>query len=234
MDALDQAKKAAATAAINDHVKDKQVIGMGSGSTMVYSMERLAQRVKDENLEIHCIPTSFLVKQSIRFHGLCLGDLEEFPSIDVMIDGADEVDQDKVLIKGGGGYLTQEKIIAAASHKMIIVADYSKKSTRLGQHWKKGITIEVIPMAFDFVRNRIQSQFGGKATLRQGKTKYGPINTDNSNFLLDWVFDSDKKHNWAEVEAALNMIPGVVDCGLFVNRAHQVYFGESDGSVSIV
>jgi ribose 5-phosphate isomerase A len=173
-------------------------------------------------------------KHLIRFHELCLGDLEEFPAIDVTIDGADEVDQDKVLIKGGGGCLTQEKIIAAASHKLVIVADHSKKSVRLGQNWKKGIPIEVIPMAFNFVRTKIHSQFGGKATLRHAKMKAGPVVTDNSNFILDWVFDPAKNYIWSEVETALNMIPGVVENGLFIDMAQKVYFGEPDGSVSII
>lgn len=225
------------------------MIGVGSGSTIVHAVERLAQRVKQEKLNVQCIPTSFQVrsaiiasenspdvqaKQLIRVHDLCLSDLDEFPSIDVTIDGADEVDQDKVLIKGGGGCLTQEKILAAASRKVVIVADYSKMSQRLGQNWKRGIPIEVIPMSFNFVRHKIQAQFGGKAGLRQGKSKAGPVVTDNSNFILDWHFDPDKRYNWSEVESALTLIPGVVENGLFVGMAQHVYFGQSDGSVSIL
>lgn len=167
-------------------------------------------------------------------HGLCLSDLDEFPAIDVTIDGADEVDENKVLIKGGGGCMTQEKILAAASRKVVIVADYTKRSKRLGQNWTKGVPIEVIPMSFNFVKHRIEHQFGGKAGLRQGKGKAGPVLTDNSNFILDWNFDPDRNYNWSEVESALTLIPGVVENGLFVGMAHQVYFGEKDATVSVL
>lgn len=107
MSSLESAKRIAAEKAVNEHVKDKLVIGIGSGSTIVYAVNRLVERVKAENLDIVCIPTSFQAKQLILNNGLKLGELETYPILDVAIDGADECDADLNCIKGGGGCLLQ-------------------------------------------------------------------------------------------------------------------------------
>lgn len=107
---LESAKKIAAEKAINDHVKNNIVLGVGSGSTIVYAVNRLAERVKNENLNVVCIPTSFQAKQLIVNNGLKLGELETYPELDVAIDGADECDVNLNCIKGGGGCLLQVKI----------------------------------------------------------------------------------------------------------------------------
>ncbi|PSN32260.1 Ribose-5-phosphate isomerase [Blattella germanica] len=122
---VEYAKKIAAVKAVNEFVKDNFVVGVGSGSTIVYAVERLAQRVKDENLSIVCVPTSYQARQLILNHKLQLGDLEMYPKLDCAIDGADEVDAKMTLIKGGGGCLTQEKIVASCAKQLIIVADES-------------------------------------------------------------------------------------------------------------
>jgi len=128
---IEQAKKKAAYAAIDDFVADHMILGIGSGSTVVYAVERLVQRVKAEKLDIICIPTSFQSQQLIVEGGLILGDLSRYPEIDVVIDGADEVDLHLNLIKGGGGCQTQEKIIASNSKQLVIIADYRKESKKL-------------------------------------------------------------------------------------------------------
>ncbi|ETE71521.1 Ribose-5-phosphate isomerase, partial [Ophiophagus hannah] len=170
-------------------------------------------------------------RQLILQNGLTLSDLDRHPELNVAIDGADEVDSDLSLIKGGGGCLTQEKIVAGCAKSFIVIADYRKKSKNFGEQWKKGIPIEVIPMAYVPITKRLTNIFGGVTELRMAVNKAGPVVTDNGNFLLDWKFD--KLHNWNEVNIAIKMIPGVVETGLFINMAERVYFGMEDGSVSV-
>jgi len=246
-DLIEQAKKLAAYQAVDNHVTDG-VIGIGSGSTVVYAVERLAQKVKEEYLQVICVPSSFQAKQLIIEHKLPLGDLNMYPEVIVVsdilqlssngvywklkltIDGADEADHQLTLIKGGGGCLTQEKILASCAENFVVIADYRKSSKNLGEQWQKGIPIEVIPSAYKAVHQRIEKHFGGKVTLRMsGSSKAGPVVTDNGNFLLDWEFN--RVLNWKEVEVTLNMIPGVVENGLFVGMTTKAYFGMSDGSV---
>lgn len=227
----EEAKKLAAYAAVDNHVQNNQVVGVGSGSTIVYAVDRLAERVRQEKLNIVCVPTSFQARQLILQHGLTLSDLDRHPELDVAIDGADEVDADLTLIKGGGGCLTQEKIVAGCAKHFVVIADYRKGSKALGQQWKKGVPIEVIPMAYVPVSRTIAKRFGGEANLRMAVSKAGPVVTDNSNFILDWKFE--KAQNWKDVNTAIKMIPGVVETGLFVGMAERAYFGMEDGSVQI-
>nr|XP_060637329.1 ribose-5-phosphate isomerase [Anolis sagrei ordinatus] len=227
----EEAKRLAAVAAVDNHVQTNHVLGIGSGSTIVHAVHRLAERVKQEKLSIVCIPTSFQARQLILQNGLTLSDLDRHPELNVAIDGADEVDMDLNLIKGGGGCLTQEKIVAGFAKSFIVIADYRKKSGNLGEQWKKGIPIEVIPMAYVPITRALAKRFGGVAELRMAVNKAGPVVTDNGNFLLDWKFD--KVHDWNKVNMAIKMIPGVVETGLFINMAERVYFGMEDGSVSV-
>uniref|UniRef100_A0A9J8B845 ribose-5-phosphate isomerase n=1 Tax=Cyprinus carpio carpio TaxID=630221 RepID=A0A9J8B845_CYPCA len=267
----EEAKKLAAYAAVDNHIQNNQVVGVGSGSTIVYAVDRLAERVRQEKLNIVCVPTSFQARQLILQHGLTLSDLDRHPELDVAIDGADEVDAALTLIKGGGydwkifsiqvffsvslhfhlcetprchqaqrhihflflpqnrGCLTQEKIVAGCAKHFIVIADYRKDSKALGQQWKKGVPVEVIPMAYVPVSRAIARRFGGEAVLRMAVSKAGPVVTDNSNFILDWKFEHAQ--NWKEVNTAIKMIPGVVETGLFVGMAERVYFGMEDGRV---
>nr|XP_023998906.1 ribose-5-phosphate isomerase isoform X1 [Salvelinus alpinus] len=227
----EEAKKLAGYAAVDNHVQNNQVVGVGSGSTIVYAVDRLAERVRQEKLNIVCVPTSFQARQLILQHGLTLSDLDRHPELDVAIDGADEVDAALTLIKGGGGCLTQEKIVAGCAKHFIVIADFRKDSSVLGQQWKKGVPIEVIPMAYVPVSRTIAKRFGGEAVLRMAVSKAGPVVTDNSNFILDWKFEH--AHNWKEVNIAIKMIPGVVETGLFVGMAERVYFGMEDGNVGV-
>ncbi|AWP16017.1 putative ribose-5-phosphate isomerase [Scophthalmus maximus] len=227
----EEAKKLAAYAAVDNHVQNNQVVGVGSGSTIVYAVDRLAERVRQEKLNIVCVPTSFQARQLILQHGLTLSDLDRHPELDVAIDGADEVDADLTLIKGGGGCLTQEKIVAGCAKHFVVIADYRKDSSALGQQWRKGVPVEVIPMAYVPVSRAIARLFGGEANLRMAVSKAGPVVTDNSNFILDWKFE--RAQNWKEVNTAIKMIPGVVETGLFVGMAERAYFGMEDGSVQV-
>ena len=230
-DAIQMSKKAAAIMAVDEHVRNKQVVGIGSGSTIVYAVQRIADRVKSEKLDIVCVPTSFQAKQLILDNGLVLGSLETHPQIDVAIDGADEVDADLNCIKGGGGCQTQEKIVASCARDFFIVADSGKESCALGSVWKKGIPIEVIPMSYKPIQLKIEKDLGGKAELRLAKMKCGPVITDNGNFILDWQFKS--AGNWQDINSELINIPGVIETGLFIKMAKMAYFGNSDGKVTV-
>ncbi|XP_047989698.1 ribose-5-phosphate isomerase [Leguminivora glycinivorella] len=227
---LEKAKQVAAYTAVDEYVTDNSVFGVGSGSTVVYAVQRLAERVETEKLKVTCIPTSFQAKQLIVKHNLVLGELDTSPLIDVTIDGADEVDGNMTLIKGGGGCLLQEKIVASCSKKMIVIADYTKDSSKLGDRYKKGIPIEVIPMAYVPIRNKIVDLFGGEVKLRSAVAKAGPVVTDNGNFILDWMF-TNQDLDWSHVDKTIKLIPGVVETGLFVNMCQKAYFGQPEGNV---
>ncbi|XP_062903186.1 ribose-5-phosphate isomerase isoform X2 [Mobula hypostoma] len=168
-------------------------------------------------------------RQLILKHELPLSDLDRHPELDVAIDGADEVDCNLNLIKGGGGCLTQEKIVAGCANKFIIIADYRKDSKNLGENWKKGVPIEVIPMAYVPVTRAIVTKYGGNVDLRMAVSKAGPVVTDNGNFILDWKFSNIS--DWKDVNVGIKMIPGVVETGLFIDMAERVYFGMKDGTV---
>lgn len=227
---LEKAKQAAAKYAVDNYVLNNCVLGVGSGSTVIYAVQRLAERVEIENLKVTCIPTSFQSKLLITKHNLTLGELDTTPVIDVTIDGADEVDSNMTLIKGGGGCLLQEKIIASCSKRMIVIADYTKDAVKLGDRYKKGIPIEVVPMAYVPIKNKIEALYGGEAKLRQAIAKAGPVVTDNGNFILDWLF-TNQNLDWPVVNQELTMIPGVVETGLFVNMCYKAYFGHPEGHV---
>ncbi|OWF40448.1 ribose-5-phosphate isomerase-like [Mizuhopecten yessoensis] len=228
---VEAGKRAAARAAVDNHIKTGQAVGIGSGSTIVFAVERIAERVKSEKLQLQCVPTSFQAKQLIQDNNLTLSSLETCPKLDIAIDGADEVDDDLNCIKGGGGCLTQEKIVASCAKDFIIIADYRKNSGSLGTYWTKGIPIEVIPMAYRPVQIRVAAELGGKADLRMAIRKAGPVVTDNGNFILDWVAP-ENTHNWEVVNQKIKMIPGVLETGLFIKMARVAYFGNEDGSIT--
>jgi ribose 5-phosphate isomerase A len=187
------------------------IIGIGSGSTIVYAVKRLGEINKEKDLNLKCIPSSFQSSQLIIQNGLELGSLERYPEIDVDIDGADEIDKDLNLIKGGGGCLVQEKIIASNSKKLIIIADFRKKSEKLGMNWKHGVPVEVIPMAYFPIMMKLK-ELGGNPKLRMAKSKSGPLITDNGNFIID--VDFGEISNPKELDEKILFIPGVVDTGL--------------------
>ncbi|KAI9011217.1 ribose 5-phosphate isomerase A-domain-containing protein [Gaertneriomyces semiglobifer] len=222
------AKRKASYAAIDEHVTQAtQVIGIGSGSTVVFCVERLAQRVKSENLLIKaCIPTSFQAKQLIIDAGLPLSELNQFPKIDVAFDGADEVDANLNCIKGGGACQLQEKLVASCAEKFVVVADFRKDSQTLGTQWKLGVPLEVIPAVYVPLLAKLTS-LGAKPTLRMAMRKAGPVVTDNGNFIID--ADFGEIVDPVALEKTLISIPGIVETGLFCGMAKWAYFGMNDG-----
>jgi ribose 5-phosphate isomerase A len=219
---VEKAKKNAALEAVK-HVKDGFVVGLGSGSTAAYAIEEIGNRIKNEKIHVLGIPTSYQAFMLAVKNGIPITTLEEHPTIDLTIDGADQIDQKLNLIKGMGGALTREKIVASASKKLIIVADESKKVKLLGEN-NHPVPIEVLPLAAPLLMQKIK-EYGGEPTLREGIGKVGPIITDNGNVLIDANFGIIP--NPAKLEHKLKMLPGVVETGLFVKMANIVYLGTS-------
>ncbi len=212
-------KKAAARAAM-EWVQDNSVVGVGSGSTANFFIDELAKR-KDfiEGAVASSEPTATRLRDA----GIQVLELNETGDLSVYVDGADEVNDRLQLIKGGGGALTREKIVAAASTTFVCIADASKQVTVLGEF---PLPIEVIPMARSYVGRQIV-KLGGDPDLRDGFT------TDNGNLILD-VYNLDIT-NPLELERQFNQIAGVVCCGIFAQRpADILLLGQKDGSVSKV
>jgi ribose 5-phosphate isomerase A len=193
-----------------EYVKDGMVVGLGTGSTVFYSIKKLGQLVQ-QGLSIKGVPTSEQTKHLAIELGIPLVSFDEIVQIDVAIDGADEVDPDLNLIKGGGGALLREKIIAAAAKTFIVVADSDKDVDTLGTF---PLPIEVVPFGYEMTVKHIR-ELGGSHKLRQ---KDGaPFMTDNGNYIVDSSF-LEITHP-RELEKNLNLIPGVVENGLFVGMA---------------
>eukprot|EP01103_Thecamoeba_quadrilineata_P007565 TRINITY_DN17423_c0_g1_i1.p1 TRINITY_DN17423_c0_g1~~TRINITY_DN17423_c0_g1_i1.p1 ORF type:complete len:244 (+),score=70.92 TRINITY_DN17423_c0_g1_i1:884-1615(+) len=234
LDLVELAKKKAAYQAVDEFVRDGMIVGVGSGSTVIYAVQRLAQVVHEYKYNIVCVPTSFQSQQLIIEAALNLSDLSRYPSLDVAIDGADEVDEELNLIKGGGGCQTQEKIVAANSKKLVIICDYRKRSKNLGEKWKTGVPIEVIPFAYVPLIKKITEEFKGKPVLRMAVKKAGPVVTDNGNLILDVDFGVIPLQSVKDLHTRLKALPGVVETGLFVGMTNKVFFGNQDGTVSEV
>ena len=228
---IELGKKNAANKAVEENIEAGMILGIGSGSTVVYAVKKIAEINKAKNMDLKCIPTSFQSHQLIVENGLPLVSLDQYPEIDLDIDGADEIDKSLNLIKGGGGCLVQEKIIASASKKLVIIADYTKKSEVLGENWRNGVPIEVIPLAYVPIMKRLE-KLGGKPVLRMAQAKAGPVVSDNGNFIID--VDFGKIENPTELNVNLLQIPGVVDSGLFLGMTSKAYIGLKDGNVEIL
>jgi ribose 5-phosphate isomerase A len=228
-DSIETAKKNAAKEAAK-HVKEGHILGLGSGSTATYAIEEIARRMKKENLRIEGIPTSYQALTIAVKNGIPITTLEEHGTIDLTIDGADQIDPDLNLIKGMGGALGREKIVAQATNKLIIVADENKKVRKLGENGHP-VPIEVVPFAIPLVLRRI-SEMGGKPVLREGKGKVGPVLTDNCNVIVDAAFGPLDEP--AKLEAELKSLTGVIETGLFIEMVDVVYIGKRTSVEKIV
>jgi ribose 5-phosphate isomerase A len=217
---VEAAKKKAALEAIK-HVKNGFIVGLGSGSTAAVAIEALGERKQKENLSILGIPTSYQAFLFAVKHGIAVTTLEEHGVIDVTIDGADQIDPKLNLIKGMGAALAREKIVASASKMNVIIADESKKVKVLGEN-NQPVPVETLPFAISVVKRRIEA-IGGKAVLREGKGKVGPVITDNGNVIIDASFGLID--DATELEKKLKMIPGVVETGFFIGLANIAYIG---------
>ncbi|KAI0691127.1 ribose 5-phosphate isomerase [Cytidiella melzeri] len=230
---VESAKRLAAWTAVDKHVlPNHQVIGIGSGSTVPYVVERILAQGPEVNKDRVFIPTGFQSKELIVEAHLRLGDVDQYPHIDVTIDGADEVDKDLCCIKGGGACQLREKVLAEAADTWIVVADYRKNSQTLGSNWKQGVPIEVASFAYAKVLHNLTSLGSTAPKLRMAKMKAGPIVSDNGNFIIDAPFPEEKMTNPLTLLTQIKMLTGVVEVGLFCHMAKAVYFGNEDGSVT--
>ncbi len=224
---IEDAKKRAAAEAVKN-VKDNFVIGLGSGSTVAYAIKEIGRKIREERLHVIGVPTSYQSFFLAIKYGIPTTTLYENPTPDLTIDGADQIDRELNLIKGRGGALTKEKIIAASSRRFIIVADERKLTDKLGEG--QLLPIEILPFAKPFVIARIK-EMGGKPYLREIKEGL-PYITDNGNFILD--VDFGVIENPRELEEKLKMIPGVVETGLFIGMAHTIYVGTKTNVKKII
>lgn len=229
---VERAKREAAHRAVDDNFPEKaRVVGIGLGSTVVYAAKRIAEHY--DKASFVCVPTGYQLKQLILDNGLRLGSIEEFPNVDIAFDGADEVDPNLNLIKGGGACLFQEKLVAEAAKIFIVIADYRKKSdSTLGVVWTRGIPIEVIPLAHSSVAKSLINLGAERVSLRQGgEAKAGPVVTDNNNFILDAVFGPI--FDPVALHRNVKRLVGVVETGLFTNMTTKCYFGDENGGIDI-
>jgi len=212
----DAEKLAAATAAVK-FVKDGNVVGLGTGSTTTFAIQELGRRVK-EGLNITAAASSIRTEELAKSLGIKILDLGHLSSIDISIDGADEFTETLNLIKGGGGALFREKIIASLSKNAIIITDASKKVKKLGAFT---VPVEVIPLAYQYVFDQI-NKLGGKGKLRSadGKT----FITDNGNLIID--ADFGLIDDPAKLSSDLNQINGLLAHGLFINLTSKVVMSE--------
>jgi ribose 5-phosphate isomerase A len=223
-------KKQVGTAAAAK-VKSGSIVGLGTGSTTAFAIQALGDRLKSGDLkDIRGVTTSFQAIVLAKEYGIPLTSLDQVDHIDVAIDGADEVDPQKNLIKGGGAAHTQEKIVDSFADQFIVVVDSGKLVNKLGTTFL--LPVEVVPMAMSPVMKAI-GKLGGKPQLRMGVKKAGPVITDQGNFVIDVKFDNGID-NPAELEKTLNNIPGVLENGLFIGVTDIVMVGEMKDGQPIV
>jgi len=211
-------KQRAAEAAV-EYVKDGMIVGLGTGSTTEFAVKKLGERVRD-GLAIRGIPTSDVTKVQAEEEGIPLIDFSETMYIDLTIDGADEIDINLNMIKGGGAALLREKIVASASKEEIIIVSHEKFVKQLGSF---PLPVEVIPFGWQVIFNQLET-LGGSPDLRlkQGQ----PLRTDQGNYIIDCRFR--QIIDAAQFEQRLNMIPGVVENGLFTGLCTRMIMAEGE------
>lgn len=220
---METGKKAAGEKAAT-MIEDDMIVGLGTGSTAAYFIQALIKK----KLRIKTVASSQRSEEMAKAGGLHVLNINEVNRIDITVDGADEIDHQRRLIKGGGGAHVREKILACASSEMIVIADESKVVTKLG---KTKLPVEILPYGHNFAKLRIES-LGYSSSWRVADVTsllQELYVSENGNFILDIHFPSLLK-NPEEVHAKLLEIPGVVDTGFFFNLAKKAIIGRSDGT----
>jgi len=217
-------KRIAAEKAV-ELIEEGMIVGLGTGSTVKYALKKIGERIS-KGLHIQGIPTSNQTKKLALKYDIPLTSLAEHPEIDLTIDGADELDSDLNLIKGGGGALTREKIIAFHSKNLVIIADDSKVVKSLGIDFP--LPVEIVKFSWQATKKSLEA-FGCECILR--KIFDDPFITDNGNYIIDCEFDRipDPEH----LEQEINMIPGVVENGLFIGLADKAIVGSTQGIMTL-
>lgn len=205
----DKAKVNAAKEALK-FIDNEIILGIGSGTTVEIFLELLGKKIRDEQIKVYGIPTSYQSHIAAVKNGITVVDLFQYPEPDVCVDGADQIDYNFNCLKGGGAALTKEKIVISTSKKVIIIADESKYSSKLD----KAVPVEVLPFAYNCVVNKL-SQIARKVELRIAEKKLGPVITDNGNFIVDCLIEIDDVE---KLEKEINNVPGVIENGLFPSK----------------
>ena len=232
-------KELVGKSAIDYLIEQKKIIsgmkvGLGTGSTAMPAVKRLAERIADGTLsDIKTVPTSFQTSLACEELGIPLFSLnskEIHGCLDIAIDGADEIDPNNYVIKGGGAAHLREKIIAYNAALFVIIADESKLVGKLGHSFS--LPVEIIGEARVSIVTEIEKK-GAHCTLREGVKKAGPVVTDNGNLILDIVWPADISVNPVKMEDELNAITGVVENGFFTKKRPLVIASHADGSITI-
>jgi len=226
MSDVNVAKRAVAFAAA-DLVQDGMKIGLGSGSTFLFVIERLAERMRSQGLKVTGVPSSKATEAAALAAGIPLLSLDEVDRLDLAIDGADEVDPQKNLIKGGGGAHVRERIVAAAAKEMIVIVDDKKFVSVLGKAFL--LPVEVLQFGWKQAE-RLIAVTGCKPQRRERDG--APFITDNGNFILDCKYDGIEDPAWLDTQ--LNALTGVVDHGLFVRMAGRIVTADAQGKVRVI
>ncbi len=205
-----------------DYVQDGMIVGLGTGSTARFAIERIGERIEEEGISIQGIPTSVETEKLAEEAGIELVELDEADKIDLAIDGADEVDEEKRLIKGGGGALLREKIVAYNSKRYMIIVDPSKKVERLGEDFP--LPVEVLPKWQKAIEDSVR-KLGCEPKIRTYEGE--AFLTDNGNNILDCDFNGID--NPEELSKRLSSIPGVLENGLFIDMTDVVIIGKKKG-----
>lgn len=205
---------ALAEAAIAE-IKSGMIVGLGTGRTASRAIAALAERVKDENLEIQCVPTSHATETVARFHGLRLADFAMLEKVDYLFDGADEVDPQLRMIKGAGGAMARERIVADAADRRVYIVDESKLVDRLGQRTTLGVCVLAFGLSAARAKLRGLDLNGVVRRTLDGQL----FLSDNGNLIIDVKLDD---RDVEEIACAINDIAGVVDHGLFLTQADEV------------
>ena len=223
-------KKAVAEAAVNE-VTSNMIVGLGSGSTAAIMIKTLANKIKAGELKnVRGVTTSFQSEVLALELGIPLIDLASVSQIDLAIDGADEVNPDYQLIKGGGACHVREKLVASKANKLLIVVDQTKIVENLNESFP--LPVEVLPSAWKQVKDVLE-KMDAKCKLRMAEKKAGPVVTDEGNLVLDVLFNGGIK-NPKETELQINNIPGVLENGLFVDLTYKVLVGKVENNQTIV
>lgn len=202
-------------------VEDGQLVGLGTGSTTAFAIKAIGRRVA-EGLRIKGVPTSVKTQHLAEELGIPLLNLNDAGRLDITIDGADRIDYDFNMIKGGGGALIREKLVALCSHREVIIVDEGKVVSSLADTFP--VPVEVLPFGWKMVERRLV-EFGGEPVLRTFGTE--PFLSDNGNYVLDCRFR--KIADAASLERSIKLISGVVDCGLFIGLADTLIIGSEAG-----
>ena len=220
-DSLDELKRAAALAAV-EYVRDGMIVGLGTGSTAKHLVIALGEKVR-AGMKLRGVPTSRETAELARQQGIPLIDQDNAWIIDVAIDGADQVDPAFNLIKGGGGALLKEKIVAASAKQFIVLVDYTKRVPVLGGSFP--LPIEVVPFGWGSTAREVEALTKGRVVLRERNG--APFTTEAGNMIVD--VNIDRIDQPGDLEIALNKIPGIVETGLFVNRTDVLIIGTAQG-----